>query len=68
MRAVQLLPSIRDLYSRLPETYHLQPWELQWMLYALNYTDELEDEDAIANAVAVAWPHFFQPISTRRAA
>ena len=45
-----------------------KPGELQWMLYALNYTDELEDEDAIANAVAVAWPQFFQPISPRRAA
>jgi len=29
------------------------------MLYALNYTDELEDEDAIADAVTVAWPQFF---------
>ena len=52
--------------QRLVSTF--KPGELQWMLYALNYTDELEDEDAIANAVAVAWPHFFQPISTRRAA
>ena len=47
-----LLPAVRDLYRRLPETHHLQSWELQWMLYALNYTDELEDEDAIADAVA----------------
>jgi len=38
------------------------------VLYALNYSDELEDEDAIADAVAVAWPQFFQPISPRRAA
>jgi hypothetical protein len=68
MNATQLLPSIRDLYRRLPETYHLQPWELQWTLFALNYTNELEDEDAIADAVAVAWPQFFQPISPRRAA
>jgi hypothetical protein len=44
MSAWQLLPAIRDLYSRLPETYYLQPWELQWMLYALNYTDELVSE------------------------
>jgi hypothetical protein len=65
---VNLLPAILDLYSRLPEYRHLQPWELQWMLYALNYTDELEDEDAIADAVAVAWPQFFHPISPRRAA
>ena len=68
VNSAQLLPAIRDLYSRLPETYHLQPWELQWMLYALNYTNELEDEDAIADAVAVPWPQFFQAISPRRAA
>ena len=69
MNSAQLLPAIRDLYSRLPETYHLQRWELQWMLFVLkNYTNELEAEDAIADAVAVAWPQFFQPISPRRAA
>jgi hypothetical protein len=49
-----LLPAVRDLYRRLPETYHLQSWELQWMLYALNYTNELEDEEEIAQAVEVA--------------
>jgi len=49
-----LLPAIRDLYSRLPEMYHLQAWELQWVLYALNYTDELEHEADIAAAVEVA--------------
>ena len=41
MTAAQLLPAIRDLYSRLPETYHLQPWELQSALFVLGYTDEL---------------------------
>jgi hypothetical protein len=54
MNYAQILPSISDLYRRLPETYHLQPWELQWMLYALNYTNELEDEEEIAAAVEVA--------------
>jgi hypothetical protein len=52
--SAHLLPAIRDLYSRLPETYHSQPWELQWTLYALNYTDELESEAEIAAAVEVA--------------
>ena len=68
MNAVELVAALRDLYRRRPETRHLQAWELQWMLYALNYSDELEDEDAIADAVAVAWPQFFHPISTRWAA
>jgi hypothetical protein len=54
MTAAQLLPAIRYLYSRLPETYHLQPWELQWMLFALNYTNALEDEEEIVAAVEVA--------------
>ena len=54
MNLAQLLPALRDLYSRLPEYWHLQPWELQWLLYALNYTDELEDEAEIAVAVEVA--------------
>ncbi len=61
MNSAQLLPAIRDLYSRLPETYHHQPWELQWMLYALNYTDELENEAEIAMAAEVArtdWPRW----------
>jgi hypothetical protein len=70
MNAVEakLVAALRDLYGRRPETRHLQAWELQWMMYALNYTDELEDEDAIADAVAVAWPQFFDPLSPRWAA
>ena len=68
MSAVELVAALRDLYRRRPATRHLQAWELQWMLYALNYSDELEDEDAIAEAVAVAWPQFFCPISPGRAA
>jgi hypothetical protein len=61
VNASQLLPALRDLYSRLPETYGLQPFELQGVLYALNYTDELEREAEIAAAVEVArtdWPQW----------
>ena len=54
MNSVQLLPHVRDLYSKDPEYFHLQPWELQWLLYALNYTDELENEANIAAVVEVA--------------
>ena len=54
MNSVQLLPAIRDLYSRLPEMYYRQPWELQHVLFSLGYTDELEDEGEIAAAVEVA--------------
>ena len=58
---VSLPASVRDLYSRLPETYHLQPWELQHVLFSLGYTDELADEAEIAAAVEVActdWPQW----------
>ena len=54
MNAAQLLPALRDLYSRLPETYHLQPWELQHVLFSLGYVDDLAGEAQIAAAVEVA--------------
>ncbi len=54
MNAVQLLPAVRELYSRLPEMRYLQAWELQSCLFVLGYTNELEDEDAIAAAADVA--------------
>jgi hypothetical protein len=57
----QLLPAIRDLYSRFPETYLLEPWELVHILYSLGYVDDLVDEAEIAAAVEVArsdWPQW----------
>jgi hypothetical protein len=53
MNAAQLLPAIRDLYSRLPETYYLQPWELQHILFSLGYVEDLVPEAEIAAAVEV---------------
>ena len=56
---MNLLHALRDLYSRLPEMYYRQPWELQHVLYSLGYTDDLADEAEIAAAVEVArsdWP------------
>jgi hypothetical protein len=58
---VNLLPAIRDLSSRLPETYLLKPWELQDVLFSLGYTEGLADEAEIAVAVEVAredWPQW----------
>jgi hypothetical protein len=52
--AAELVPVLRDLYLSLPETYHLQPWELQHVLFRLGYTDDLADEAKIASAVEVA--------------
>ncbi len=59
--SAELLPAVRELYSRLPETYHLEPWELQQVLFSLGYTDALADEGEIAAAVEVArgdWPQW----------
>ena len=58
---MSLPASVRDLYSRLPETYHLEPWELQHVLFSLGYVDDLADEAEIAAAVEVArgdWPQW----------
>jgi len=59
MNSAQLLPALRDLYSRNPEAYYLEPYELQSLLWSLGYTEDLAGEAAIAAAVEVArgdWP------------
>jgi hypothetical protein len=53
-----LLAAVRELYSRLPETRFLEPWELQHVLFSLGYTDNLADEAEIAAAVDVARSDF----------
>jgi hypothetical protein len=58
---VSLRASVRGLYSRPPETYHLEPWELQHILFSLGYVDDLADEAEIAAVVEVAqtnWPQW----------
>jgi hypothetical protein len=45
---------IRELYSRRPETRHLESWELQHVLFMLGYTHSLAPEAAIAAAMEVA--------------
>jgi hypothetical protein len=49
-----LLASVRELFSRLPETRCLEAWELQHVLYSLKYTDDLADEGEIVAAIQVA--------------
>jgi hypothetical protein len=53
-----LLASIREVYSRLPETRYLEPWELQHVLFSLGYTDDLAEEAEIAAAIKVARTDF----------
>jgi hypothetical protein len=49
-----LLASVRELYSRLPEARYQEPWELQHLLFSLGYIDGLAPEAAIMAAVEVA--------------
>ena len=49
-----LLASVRELYSRLPETYYRELWELQHILYSLGYTDDLADEVKIDAGIKIA--------------
>jgi hypothetical protein len=58
VRSSEIIPLLRELYSRRPETRDLEPYELQSILWSLNYTDELVDEANIAAAIEVARTDF----------
>ena len=61
MNSAQLLPAIRDLYSRRPECFYREPWELQHVLFSLGRVDDLADESEISAEVEVAcsdWPQW----------
>ena len=53
-----VLPLVRDHYSKHPEYRHHDAWELQHVLFSLGYTDDLLDEGAIAAAIEVARTDF----------
>jgi hypothetical protein len=56
-----MVASVREVYSRLPESYFLQHWELQHILWSLGYTEDLAPETEIVAAVEVArqdWPEW----------
>ena len=52
--SAELLLAIRNLYSRRPEYFHHEHWELQHVLFSLGYVGDLADEAEIAAAVEVA--------------
>ena len=54
MSADEILPLLRDLYSKQPEMRYLEPWELQSALFVLGYVDDLLSEWEIGAAVEVA--------------
>jgi hypothetical protein len=49
-----LLPKVRDLYGRRPETRFREARELQHLLFSLGYSDGLVPEAEIAAAMEVA--------------
>ncbi len=59
MSAGEILPLLRDLYSKHPEMRFLEPWELQSALFVLGYTDELLDEWEIGAADETARKDFY---------
>jgi hypothetical protein len=59
MSAGEILPLIRDLYSKHPEMRYLEPWELQTALFVLGYVDDLLSEGEIGAAVEVARKDFY---------
>jgi hypothetical protein len=52
--SAELLLAIRNLYSRHPEYFQHEPWELVHVLFSLGYVDDLADEAEISAAVEVA--------------
>jgi hypothetical protein len=54
VNSTHLLPAIRELYSRRPEYFHHEPWELAHVLFSLGYVEDLVHEAEIAAAVEVA--------------
>jgi hypothetical protein len=42
--SAELLPLLRDLYSKYPEYWCHEPWELVHVLFSLGYVEDLADE------------------------
>jgi hypothetical protein len=53
MNATQLLPAIRDLYSKRPEYSHHEPWEHAHILFSLGYVEDLAGERRSLRPAAV---------------
>jgi hypothetical protein len=60
VNSAHLLPAIRELYSRHPECFHHESWELRHGLFSLGYVDALVGEGEIAGAVDVARGDYLQ--------
>ena len=54
MTSAQLLPAVRELYSRRPEYRYHEAWELAHVLWSLGYVEDLPDEAELSAAIEVA--------------
>jgi hypothetical protein len=54
MTSAEIASLLRELYSRHPEYWHHEAWELAHVLFSLGYVNELLDEAEIAAAIQVA--------------
>jgi hypothetical protein len=54
----EILPMLRELFSRRPEAQCLEAWELQSLLFSLRYANGLLNEGDIAAALEVASTDF----------
>jgi hypothetical protein len=54
----EILPMLRELFSRRPEARCLEPLELQSLLFSLRYTNGFLNEGDIAAAIEVARTDF----------
>jgi hypothetical protein len=66
VNAAELLPLVRELFSRDHEYRDRESWELQWLLFSLRYTDELEDEAEVPLAQRHAG-HIIEKLQERAA-
>ena len=53
MTSAELLPIVRDLYSRHPEYRDHETWELAHVLWSLGYVEDLPNEAELSAAIEV---------------
>lgn len=58
MTSAQLLPMVRDVYSRHPEYRNHEAWELAHLLWSLGYVEDLPNEAELSAAIEAARSDF----------
>jgi hypothetical protein len=58
MTSAEIVPLVRELYSRHPEYRNHESWELAHVLWSLNYVEDLPDDAELAAGISVARTDF----------